>query len=105
MEDSKKAIHPPAPILPNEVKAGDWVFLNGDNVEVYSGLYGFQFTGQDEEAPGYRYALQRDSKNQVYFQVSAAQLGTFEVSGRYAENSPISPEKRSFGTMRISPQN
>jgi hypothetical protein len=103
MEDSK-ATHPPAPFLPTEVKVGDWVFLNGDNVDVYSGLYGFQFTGQGEEAPGYRYALRRDSENQVYFQVSAAQVGTFEVSGRYADKSPIDDEKRSFGTMRISPQ-
>jgi len=104
MEDPK-ATHPAAPFLPPEVKVGDWVFLNGYNAGVYSGLYTFQFTGKQEEAPGYRYALRRSSKNEVYFQVSAAQLGTFEVSGIYANDSPISPEERSFGTMRISPQN
>jgi len=102
MEDPK-ATHPPAPVLPTEVKAGDWVFLNGYNAGIFSGLYSFQFTGKQEEAPGYRYALRRSSKNEVYFQVFGGQLGTFEVSGIYADDSPIPAKDRSFGTMRISP--
>jgi hypothetical protein len=102
MED-QKATHPTAPFLPAQVKVGDWVFLNGDNVEVYSGLYVFQFK-EKEGGRGYRYALRRDKPDQVYFQISAAQLGTFEVTGIYASDSPIPPEARSFGTMHISPQ-
>jgi hypothetical protein len=42
---TEKVPHPPAPTVPGKLEVGDWVFLNGANVAVYSGVIGVKFKG------------------------------------------------------------
>ncbi len=99
---TSKQPHPPGALVPKVLILKDWVFLNGPNVGIYSGVMRVQFKGL-EGAEGFYIALQRNSKDQIFFQVPPPLDGRYEVVGVFDKDSPIPEHQRSFGETQISP--
>ncbi|WP_137804165.1 hypothetical protein [Pseudomonas sp. G(2018)] len=96
-----KASHPPAPEVPAQLKSGDFVYLNGKNAGIYSGLHQFRFVGL-EGAQSARLPITRGAEVFPYFEVHGSFKGKYEVRGVYVADSPIPESERSFGFTEIT---
>lgn len=89
-----------AATLPAKAKVGEWLFLNGDNVNVKALLCSLRFDSTDGQT-GFGRAFQRGSCNEIFFQVIAPMVGTMKVTGTYHADS--TEPNREYGTIVITP--